>query len=155
MRIFDAHNSLVEKAKRKAALSNSCWQNAYQNLFNGCSEILAREEQRSRLAWHLSDCFQKDTGRPHFPYCDVKSPMVNCLKKLDEDRIYLEFYLQTNAIGHHSSATVSLCVCVYLYMSKMPFRSVRFDQFCEFRPKVCFSTSGSKRFEILPFSSAR
>ncbi|KAM0030567.1 hypothetical protein Hdeb2414_s0018g00538401 [Helianthus debilis subsp. tardiflorus] len=94
--------SLVEKAKRKAALSNSCWQNAYQNLFKGCSEILAREEQRSRLAWHLSDCFQKDTGRPHFPYCDVKSQMVNCLKKLDEDahRIYLEFYLETNAICH-------------------------------------------------------
>ncbi|KAI7757798.1 hypothetical protein M8C21_029174 [Ambrosia artemisiifolia] len=94
--------SLVEKAKQKAALSNSCWQNAYQNLFEGCSEILAREEQRSRLAWHLSSCFQKDTGRPHFPYCDVKSPMVNCLKKLDEDahRIYLEFYLETNAICH-------------------------------------------------------
>ncbi|KAJ0594894.1 hypothetical protein HanHA300_Chr03g0113381 [Helianthus annuus] len=94
--------SLVEKAKRKAALSNSCWQNAYQNLFKGCSEILAREEQRSRLAWHLSDCFQKDTGRPRFPYCDVKSQMVNCLKKLDEDahRIYLEFYLETNAICH-------------------------------------------------------
>ncbi|KAI3700861.1 hypothetical protein L2E82_45502 [Cichorium intybus] len=94
--------TLVEKAKRKAVVSNSCWQNAYQNLFAGCSEILAGEEQRSRLAWHLSDCFQKDTGRSHFPYCDVKSPMVNCLKKLDEDahRIYLEFYLETNSICH-------------------------------------------------------
>ncbi|KAK9058992.1 hypothetical protein SSX86_021610 [Deinandra increscens subsp. villosa] len=94
--------SLVEKAKRKAALPNSCWQNAYQNLFEGCSEILASEEQRSRLSWHLSDCFQKETGRPHFPYCDVKSPMLNCLKKIDEDahRIYLEFYLETNAICH-------------------------------------------------------
>ncbi|KAK9068200.1 hypothetical protein SSX86_012311 [Deinandra increscens subsp. villosa] len=93
---------LVEKAKRKAALSNSCWQNAYQNLFAGCSEILAGEEQRARLAWHLSDCFQKETGRPRFPYCDVKSLMVNCLKKLDEDahRIYLEFYLQTSVICH-------------------------------------------------------
>ncbi|KAD6453077.1 hypothetical protein E3N88_07782 [Mikania micrantha] len=93
---------LVEKAKRKAALSNTCWQNAYQNLFAGCSEILAGEEQRSRLAWHLSDCFQKDTGRPQFPYCDIKYAMVNCLKKLDEDahRIYLEFYLETNAICH-------------------------------------------------------
>ncbi|XP_076900393.1 protein GAMETE EXPRESSED 1-like [Bidens hawaiensis] len=93
---------LVEKAKRKAAISNSCWQNAYQNLFAGCSEILAAEEQRSRLAWHLSDCFQKDTGRPQFPYCDVKYPMVNCLKKLDEDahRVYLEFYLETNGICH-------------------------------------------------------
>ncbi|MFS8012042.1 hypothetical protein Hanom_Chr14g01316061 [Helianthus anomalus] len=35
----------------------------------------------------------------------------------------------------------------------MPFSSLRFGQFCDFRPKVCFSVSGSKRFEILPFSS--
>ncbi|MFS8033072.1 hypothetical protein Hanom_Chr17g01565121 [Helianthus anomalus] len=32
--------------------------------------------------------------------------------------------------------------------SKMPFSSLRFGQFCDFRPKVCFSASGSKRFEI-------
>nr|GEV46495.1 protein gamete expressed 1-like [Tanacetum cinerariifolium] len=93
---------LVEKANRKAALPNSCWQNAYQNLFAGCSEILASEEQRSRLAWHLSDCFQKDTGRPPFPYCDEKSLMVDCLKRLDKGphSIYLEFYLETNTICH-------------------------------------------------------
>ncbi|KAD6454857.1 hypothetical protein E3N88_09563 [Mikania micrantha] len=72
---------LVEKAKRKAALSsNSCWQKAYQNLFAASSEILAGEEQRSRLAWHLSDCFQKDTSRPQFPYCDVKYPMAPIVK---------------------------------------------------------------------------
>ncbi|XP_023736660.1 protein GAMETE EXPRESSED 1 isoform X1 [Lactuca sativa] len=94
--------SLVEKAKRKVAMPNSCWQNAYGNLFAGCSEILADEEQRSRLAWHLSDCFQKDTGRPPFPYCHVKDPMVNCLKNLDKaaHTIYLEFYLETNSICH-------------------------------------------------------
>ncbi|MFS7923239.1 hypothetical protein Hanom_Chr03g00258321 [Helianthus anomalus] len=34
----------------------------------------------------------------------------------------------------------------------MPFSSLRFGQFCDFRPKVCFSTSGSKRLEILSFS---
>ncbi|MFS7963654.1 hypothetical protein Hanom_Chr08g00740901 [Helianthus anomalus] len=32
----------------------------------------------------------------------------------------------------------------------MPFSSLRFGHFC---PKVYFSVSGSKRFEILPFSS--
>ncbi|MFS7935352.1 hypothetical protein Hanom_Chr05g00402421 [Helianthus anomalus] len=37
--------------------------------------------------------------------------------------------------------------------SKMPFSSLRFGHFCNFCPKVCFFTSGSKRFEILPFSS--
>ncbi|MFS7912642.1 hypothetical protein Hanom_Chr02g00132311 [Helianthus anomalus] len=33
-------------------------------------------------------------------------------------------------------------------MSKMSFLSLMFGQFCDFRPKVCFSASGSKRFEI-------
>lgn len=93
---------LVENAKNRMAKSNSCWQNAYQNLFAGCSEILAGEEKRSRLAWHLSDCFQKDSGRPGFPYCDAKSSMLKCLTKLDEDarKVYLEFYLETNSICH-------------------------------------------------------
>ncbi|KAF5787955.1 hypothetical protein HanXRQr2_Chr10g0458661 [Helianthus annuus] len=53
----------------------------------------------------------------------------------------------------------------------MSFSSLRCGQFCDFRPKVCFSASGSKvkchfrpkglfsriwiqRFEILPFSSS-
>ncbi|MFS7956277.1 hypothetical protein Hanom_Chr07g00652691 [Helianthus anomalus] len=31
----------------------------------------------------------------------------------------------------------------------MPFS--RFGQFCNFRPKICFSASRSKRFIILPF----
>ncbi|MFS7909197.1 hypothetical protein Hanom_Chr01g00091891 [Helianthus anomalus] len=35
----------------------------------------------------------------------------------------------------------------------MPFSSLRFGRFCDFPPKVCFSASGSKRFEILLFSS--
>ncbi|MFS8030861.1 hypothetical protein Hanom_Chr17g01539061 [Helianthus anomalus] len=35
----------------------------------------------------------------------------------------------------------------------MPFSSLRFGQYYGFRPKVCFYASGSKRFEILPFSS--
>ncbi|KAL7002419.1 glutathione exchanger [Sarracenia purpurea var. burkii] len=84
------------------AISNSCWKNAYENLFAGCSEILAGEEKRSRLAWYLSDCFQKVSGRPPFPYCDTKSNMVKCLSKLDEDarKVYLEFYLETNSICH-------------------------------------------------------
>ncbi|MFS7983330.1 putative phosphatidylinositol 3-kinase [Helianthus anomalus] len=38
--------------------------------------------------------------------------------------------------------------------SKMPFSSLRFVQFCDFCPRVCFFAFGSKRFEILPFSSS-
>ncbi|MFS7916635.1 hypothetical protein Hanom_Chr03g00179631 [Helianthus anomalus] len=35
----------------------------------------------------------------------------------------------------------------------MEFSSLRFGQFCDFRPMVCISASGPKRFKILPFSS--
>ncbi|XP_074310180.1 protein GAMETE EXPRESSED 1-like [Silene latifolia] len=93
---------LIENARRKLGGSNPCWFNAYQNLFSSCSEIFAAEEKRSRLAWLLSDCFQRDSGRDSFPKCDSNSKMVNCLRKLkdDEHRTYLEFYLTTNSICH-------------------------------------------------------
>ncbi|XP_065866208.1 protein GAMETE EXPRESSED 1-like [Euphorbia lathyris] len=97
---------LLENAKNKLDGSNYCWQKAYQLLFAGCSEILAVEEKRSRLAWHLSDCFQKDTGRPPFPLCDTKSEMLSCLKKLndDEHKVYLELFLETNSICYQLQA---------------------------------------------------
>ncbi|XP_071728904.1 protein GAMETE EXPRESSED 1-like [Rutidosis leptorrhynchoides] len=65
------------------------------------SEIVASDEQRSRLAWHPSDCLQKETGRSPFSYCDKKSLMVEC-RKLDQEahRICLEFYPETNTICH-------------------------------------------------------
>ncbi|KAK6267425.1 hypothetical protein QUC31_018262 [Theobroma cacao] len=54
---------LLEDAKNKLVGSNSCWKNAYKHLFAGCKEIIATDEKRSRFAWHLSDCFQRDSGR--------------------------------------------------------------------------------------------
>ncbi|CAL5187039.1 unnamed protein product [Lathyrus oleraceus] len=91
---------LVENAKNKMAGSNACWQNAYRHLFAGCSEILASDDKRSRLAWHLSDCFQRDSGRASFPNCDSKTPIAKCLRNLDDlaHKVYLEFYLETNSI---------------------------------------------------------
>ncbi|KAK2421960.1 protein GAMETE EXPRESSED [Trifolium repens] len=91
---------LVENAKNKMVGSNACWQNAYQHLFAKCSEILAADEERSRLAWHLSDCFQRDSGRPSFPHCDSKTSIASCLRNLDDHghKVYLEFYLETNSI---------------------------------------------------------
>ncbi|KAM3360041.1 protein GAMETE EXPRESSED 1 [Capsicum galapagoense] len=93
---------LVENAKQKMLVPNSCWQRSYQSLFSVCSKALPDEELRSRLSWNLCDCFQQHTGRSPLPYCDAKSPMTNCLKKLDSDvlTIYLEFYLETPAICH-------------------------------------------------------
>lgn len=91
---------LIENAKNKMVGSNTCWQNAYQHLFAGCSEILAADEKRSRLAWHLSDCFQRDSGRDSFPHCDSKTSIAKCLRNLDDlaHKVYLEFYLETNSI---------------------------------------------------------
>ncbi|MFS7899409.1 hypothetical protein Hanom_Chr08g00699841 [Helianthus anomalus] len=40
-------------------------------------------------------------------------------------------------------------------MSKMSFSSLRFGHFCDFSPKVGFFASGSKRFEIVAFSSLK
>ncbi|KAF2290503.1 hypothetical protein GH714_014158 [Hevea brasiliensis] len=98
--------NLIENARNKLAGSNSCWQNAYQQLLAGCSQILAVEEMRSRFAWHLSDCFQRDSGRPPFPHCDTKSAMINCLKKLNENehKVFLAFSLETNSICYQLQA---------------------------------------------------
>ncbi|MFS7943190.1 hypothetical protein Hanom_Chr06g00497361 [Helianthus anomalus] len=41
----------------------------------------------------------------------------------------------------------------HLTYTNMSFSSLRFDHFCDFGPKVCFSASGSKRFKILSYSS--
>ncbi|KAL6140751.1 hypothetical protein ACLB2K_059046 [Fragaria x ananassa] len=99
---------LVEDAEKKLVGPNSCWQNAYRHLFSGCSEVHAVEEKRSRFAWHLSDCFQKDSARPPFPACDSKSPMYKCLKALNNDqhKVYLEFYLETNSICHQLQLSI-------------------------------------------------
>ncbi|XP_047974363.1 protein GAMETE EXPRESSED 1-like [Salvia hispanica] len=93
---------LIENAKNKMLAPNSCWQTAYQGVFEGCARTLADEELRSRLAWSLSDCFQRHTGRPPFPHCDPKSKMRKCLQSLDRDnhQIYLEYFLETNSICH-------------------------------------------------------
>jgi hypothetical protein len=99
---------LIENAKNKMVGSNACWQNAYQHLFAGCSEILAADEKRSRLAWHLSDCFQRDSGRDSFPHCDSKTSISSCLRNLDDlaHKVYLEFYLETNSICYQLQLSV-------------------------------------------------
>lgn len=93
---------LIENAKQKMLVPDSCWQRAYQSVFAVCSKALPDEELRSRLSWNLCDCFQQHTGRSPLPYCDAKSPMTNCLKKIDTDvlKIYLEFLLEIGAICH-------------------------------------------------------
>ncbi|KAK7305664.1 hypothetical protein VNO77_43572 [Canavalia gladiata] len=97
---------LVDNAKNIMIGSNICWQNAYQHLFAGCSDILALDEKRSRFAWHLSDCFQRDSGRHAFPHCDPKSSIAACLGTLDDlaHKVYLEFYLETNTICYQLQA---------------------------------------------------
>ncbi|CAF1698942.1 BnaC03g14190D [Brassica napus] len=91
---------ILENAKNQLVGPSSCWQTAYSYLISGCKDMVATEEQRKRFAWHLSDCFQKESGRPEFPTCNDRSTMISCLKKLDdhEHKIYLEFMLETNTI---------------------------------------------------------
>ncbi|XP_019191886.1 PREDICTED: protein GAMETE EXPRESSED 1-like [Ipomoea nil] len=93
---------LVEAAQEKMLAPNSCWRRAYQSVFAECSKVLPDEELKSRLAWHLTDCFQQHSGRPSLPLCDSGSAMSKCLKNLDDSahRTYLEFFLQTDSICH-------------------------------------------------------
>ncbi|KAE9454109.1 hypothetical protein C3L33_13974, partial [Rhododendron williamsianum] len=111
---------LVENAKNRMAKSNSCWQNAYQNLFAGCSEILAGEEKRSRLLGIsviasrktpeagfslLTDAFKRQTER-----------LVNELKKsaqFAEDKLDIieekaEELLQSSSHIHDSLASIDV-----------------------------------------------
>lgn len=101
---------LLEKAKRKLVTPNTCWHRAYSQLFSTCSEIASSNDKQERLAWMLSDCFQLDSGRRGFPPCDDAGPMKKCLTKLDdaEHKVFLEFYLETNAICHQLQLISSL-----------------------------------------------
>ncbi|KAM3275315.1 hypothetical protein ACQJBY_043957 [Aegilops geniculata] len=97
---------LLENARNKLAGPKNCWQEAYRNLFASCGEIMADKERQARLAWHLSSCYQEDSGRPAFPSCSGGSRMVHCRKKLgdSESKVFLEFFLETNTLCHQLQA---------------------------------------------------
>nr|QGN65378.1 GEX1 [Oryza meyeriana var. granulata] len=97
---------LLENARSKLAGPKNCWQEAYRRLFASCGDIMADKEKQSRLAWHLSSCFQEDSGRPPFPPCGEVSRMVYCRKRLgdSEDKVFLEFFLETNTLCHQLQA---------------------------------------------------
>ncbi|GJN33411.1 hypothetical protein PR202_gb22009 [Eleusine coracana subsp. coracana] len=98
---------LMENARRRiAAGPATCWNAAYGRLFASCADIMADKELQSRLAWHLSSCFQEDSGRPPLPNCDERSHMVHCRKRLSdsEEKVFLEFFLETNT---HSAINCS------------------------------------------------
>ncbi|KAG0522391.1 hypothetical protein BDA96_07G033000 [Sorghum bicolor] len=97
---------LLENARDKLAGPRNCWQEAYRKLFASCGEIMADKERQSRLAWHLTGCFQEDSGRPPFPPCAEGSKMVHCRKRLSESegKVFLEFFLETNTLCHQLQA---------------------------------------------------
>ncbi|WVZ85493.1 hypothetical protein U9M48_032415 [Paspalum notatum var. saurae] len=97
---------LLENARSKLAGPRNCWHEAYRKLFANCGDIMANKETQSRLAWHLSSCFQEDSGRPPFPWCAESSKMVHCRKRLgeSESKVFLEFFLQTNTLCHQLQA---------------------------------------------------
>ncbi|XP_078444532.1 gamete expressed protein 1 [Wolffia australiana] len=96
----------LDEARNNIKTLNSCWQEAYRGLFSSCSEIIADEEKHSRLAWQLSVCFIRDSGRASVPPCAAKSAMKDCRKKLSdfEQEIYLQFFIQTNSLCHQLQA---------------------------------------------------
>ncbi|KAL5581721.1 hypothetical protein UlMin_014163 [Ulmus minor] len=100
----------LRNAERKLQVgSKSCWHEAYHGIFAACSEIASDDnEKRKRFAWDLSNCFQKDSGRPPFPSCKSGSSMKQCLEKLDNDAIhtYRGFFLETHSICHQLQSDI-------------------------------------------------
>lgn len=92
---------LMDNARRRIDAA-ACWSQAYTRLFASCADIMADKERQSRLAWHLSSCFQEDSGRPPLPACDDRSAMLHCRKRLSdyEDKVFLEFFLEANTLCH-------------------------------------------------------
>ncbi|KAK9284203.1 hypothetical protein L1049_023372 [Liquidambar formosana] len=91
----------VNKAEKRIELvgSKSCQQNAYQRLLSGCSVIIADEDKKRRLAWDLSDCFQKDSGVSPFPSRGAHSNMKDCLRKMIMRHI-ASFFFYTDGMCH-------------------------------------------------------
>jgi hypothetical protein len=111
----------LNNARRKLTGLKSCWYDAYQGLFAKCSDITADDnEGRKRFAWDLSNCFQKDSGRPSFPSCRVGSPMKSCLEKLDNNAIhtYRQFFIETNSICNQLQLSIlpSLNLISFLFL---------------------------------------
>ncbi|RLM84380.1 hypothetical protein C2845_PM04G33840 [Panicum miliaceum] len=97
---------LVDNAQRRIEGPAACWGQAYTRLFASCADIMADKERQSRLAWHLSSCFQEDSGRPPLPDCGDRSAMLDCRRRLSEseDKVFLEFFLETNNLCHQLQA---------------------------------------------------
>lgn len=118
---MDAFNDekAIQRIKDAKAKLTSCWCNAYQGLFKACSEIASEDnDKKKRFSWELSNCFQKDTGRPPFPMCREGSPMKDCLAKLDDNAIqtYRAFYLETNSICHQLQLSlISLLLLIFSF----------------------------------------
>uniref|UniRef100_A0A0D3GUQ7 Protein GAMETE EXPRESSED 1 n=1 Tax=Oryza barthii TaxID=65489 RepID=A0A0D3GUQ7_9ORYZ len=112
-------DKLMENARRRIAAGNgrpagtTCWSEAYRSLFASCGDIMADKELQARLAWHLSSCFQEDSGRPPLPPCDAAAAhghghadMVHCRERLSdsESKVFLAFFLETNTLCHQLQA---------------------------------------------------
>lgn len=112
----------VNNARRKLTGLKSCWYDAYQGLFAKCSDITGDDnEGRKRFAWDLSNCFQKDSGRPSFPPCLASSPMKACLEKVDNNAIhtYRQFFIETNSICNQLQLSIllpSLSLISFLFL---------------------------------------
>jgi hypothetical protein len=105
---------LLENARNRVTGPKNCWHKAYRKLLASCGDIMADKEKQSRLAWHLSSCFQEDSGRPSLPSCSEGSKMVHCRKRLSdsESKVFLEFFLETNTLCHqlqYAFSSISNC----------------------------------------------
>lgn len=101
MEAFHDQGAIQRKEVTDRRKLESCWFDAYRGLFAACSEISSdKNDMKKRFSWELSNCFQREIGRPPFPTCREGSPMKDCLAKLDDNAIetYRAFFIETDSI---------------------------------------------------------
>ncbi|KAL6143975.1 hypothetical protein ACLB2K_054670 [Fragaria x ananassa] len=105
MEAFHDQRAIQRKEVADRRKLESCWFDAYRGLFAACSEISSdKNDMKKRFSWELSNCFQREIGRPPFPTCREGSPMKDCLAKLDDNAIetYRAFFIETDSICFQS-----------------------------------------------------
>jgi hypothetical protein len=93
---------LLENTWNRVTGPKNYWHEEYRKLFASCGDIMVDKEKQSRLAWHLSSCFQEDSCRPSLPSWSEGSKLVHCHKIFSdsESMVFLEFFLETNTLCH-------------------------------------------------------
>lgn len=94
-------NSFVAKVKAKSK-EHTCWDTVYSNMGETCQKIEHNDQERSRFAMALTNCFLIVTGREAKP-CSSSNNIKQCTSSLEDHvhEIYASFFVESTAMCDH------------------------------------------------------